>query len=142
MSDDTAHSQLTAYLLSILVHHDRGIRAAGPPRNRQEWGIGRIGDYLRAIGRETIVEGGEAELSYDEVGGPDRPDWIDSFLTANRDALARLAIATSVRVKEGRALVVLTSSDRLGAIPIRSPITRKITGGLLVEPRFGWSSIV
>jgi hypothetical protein len=86
-------------------------------------------------------QGGEAELSYDEVGGPDRPDWIDSFLTANRDALARLAIATSVRVKEGRALVVLTSSDRLGAIPIRSPITRKITGGLLVEPRFGWSSI-
>ena len=30
MSDDTAHSQLTAYLLSILVHHDRGIRAVGP----------------------------------------------------------------------------------------------------------------
>ena len=36
--------------------------AIGPPRSRQEWGIGRIGDYLRAIGRETIVEGGEAEL--------------------------------------------------------------------------------
>ena len=62
MSDDTAHSQLTAYLLSILVHHDRGIRAMGPPRNRQEWGIGRIGDYLRAIGRETLMEGGEAAL--------------------------------------------------------------------------------
>src|SRR5271166_610777 len=62
MSDDTAHSQLTAYLLSILVHHDRGIRAAGPPRNRQEWGIGRIGDYLRAIGRETLMEGDEAAL--------------------------------------------------------------------------------
>ena len=62
MRDDAAHLQLTAYLLSILVQHDRGIRAIGPPRNRQEWGIGRIGDYLRAIGRETIVEGGEAEL--------------------------------------------------------------------------------
>ena len=62
MSNDTAHLQLTAYLLSILVHHDRGIRAAGPPRNRQEWGIGRIGDYLRAIGREAAMEGGEAAL--------------------------------------------------------------------------------
>ena len=62
MGDDTAQSQLTAYLLSILVHHDRGIRAAGPPRNRKEWGIGRIGDYLRAIGRETLMEGDEAAL--------------------------------------------------------------------------------
>jgi hypothetical protein len=60
--DDTAHSQLTAYLLSILVHHDRGVRAIGPPRNRQEWGIGRIGDYLRAIGQEAIQEGDEAAL--------------------------------------------------------------------------------
>src|SRR5271167_4091831 len=62
MRDDTAHLQLTAYLLSILVHHDRRIRAIGPPRNRQEWGFDRIGDYLRGIGRETIVEGDEAGL--------------------------------------------------------------------------------
>ena len=86
-------------------------------------------------------QGGEAELSHDDVAASDRPDWTDSFLTANRDELARLAIGTSIRVKEGRNLVVLTSSDRLGAIPLRSPITRKITGGLLVEPRFGWLSI-
>ena len=57
-----AHSQLTAYLVSILVHHDRGIQLVGPPRNRQEWGIGRIGDYVRAIGQETLTEGDEAAL--------------------------------------------------------------------------------
>jgi len=62
MGENTAHSQLTAYLVSILVHHDRGIRAVGPPRNRQEWGIGRIGDYVRAIGQETLTEGDEAAL--------------------------------------------------------------------------------
>jgi hypothetical protein len=62
MRDDTAHTQLTAFLLSVLLHHDRGIRAVGPPRSRQEWGIGRICDYLRAIGQETIMEGGEAAL--------------------------------------------------------------------------------
>jgi hypothetical protein len=44
------------------VRNDRGIRAVGPPRNRQEWGIDRVNDYLRAIGRETIEEGGEAAL--------------------------------------------------------------------------------
>jgi hypothetical protein len=57
-----AQLQLAAYLLSVLVHHDRGIRVIGPPRSRQEWGIGRIGDYLRAIGREAIMEGGEVEI--------------------------------------------------------------------------------
>jgi hypothetical protein len=62
MQDGATQPQLTAYLLSILVHDDRGIRAVGPPRNRQEWGIGRIGDYLRAIGRETLMEGDEAAL--------------------------------------------------------------------------------
>jgi hypothetical protein len=49
-------------LLSVLVRNDRGVRAVGPPRNRQEWGIGRVNDYLRAIGQETIEEGGEAAL--------------------------------------------------------------------------------
>ena len=62
MRDDQAQLQLTAYLISILVHNDRRIRAVGPPRSQQEWGIGRIGDYLGAIGRETIEEGGEAAL--------------------------------------------------------------------------------
>lgn len=93
-------------------------RRTGPGR-RPSRGRTLIWERSRAAPslKKLPDQGGEAELSYDEVGGPDRPDWIDSFLTANRDALARLAIATSVRVKEGRALVVLTSSDRLGAIP-------------------------
>jgi hypothetical protein len=62
MKSDPTQPQLTAYLISILVHHDRGVRSVGPPRSRQEWGIGRIGDYLRAIGRDTAAEGGEAAL--------------------------------------------------------------------------------
>jgi len=60
--NDKDYLQLTAFLLSILVCNDRRIRPVGPPRSQQEWGIGRIGDYLRAIGRETIEEGGEAAL--------------------------------------------------------------------------------
>jgi hypothetical protein len=110
-----------------------------PPASRRNaiWERGRPAPLLKKL----LDQSGEAELSYDEVGAPDRPDWADSFLNANRDELARLAIGTSIRVKEGRAFVVLTSSDRLGAIPLRSPITRKITGGLLVEPRFGWFSV-
>jgi hypothetical protein len=32
------------------------------PRTRQEWGFDRVNDYLRAIGKATLEEGGEAEL--------------------------------------------------------------------------------
>jgi hypothetical protein len=54
--------QLTAYLLTVLVRNDRKIHVIGFPRNCQEWGIERIGDYLRAIGEETLEEGGETAL--------------------------------------------------------------------------------
>jgi hypothetical protein len=62
MKSDT-DPQLTAYMLDVLVRNDRKIRVAGPPRNRQEWGIDRLNGYLRAIGRETLEEGGESTLS-------------------------------------------------------------------------------
>jgi hypothetical protein len=58
----TGYPQLTAYLLDVLLHNDRGLREAGPPRNRQEWGVGQVSAYLRAIGLETIEEGGEVAL--------------------------------------------------------------------------------
>jgi hypothetical protein len=59
---DHGYPQLAAYLLDVLVRNDRRVRAVGPPRNRQEWGFGRVNDYLRAIGRETLDEDGEAAL--------------------------------------------------------------------------------
>jgi hypothetical protein len=62
MKSDTGYPELAAYLLSVLVRNDRALRAVGPPRDRKEWGIGRVNDYLRAIGLETLEEGGEAEL--------------------------------------------------------------------------------
>jgi hypothetical protein len=62
MTSDTGYPELAAYLLSVLVRNDRKVRVVGPPRDRQEWGISRVNDYLRAIGRETLEEGGEGEL--------------------------------------------------------------------------------
>jgi hypothetical protein len=62
MSPDTGYPQLAAYLVSVLARNDRRIRTVGPPRTRQEWGIGRVGDYLRAIGQETLEEDGETAL--------------------------------------------------------------------------------
>jgi hypothetical protein len=62
MTSNNGYPQLTAYLLDVLVRNDRRLRVVGPPRSRQEWGVGRVNDYIRAIGYETIEEGGEVAL--------------------------------------------------------------------------------
>jgi hypothetical protein len=62
MSIDNGYPQLTAYLLTVLVRNDRKIRVIGSHRTHQEWGFDRVGDYIRAIGQETIEEGGETAL--------------------------------------------------------------------------------
>jgi hypothetical protein len=62
MQGIAGYPELVPFLLDVLLRNDRQIRAVGPPRSRQEWGIGRINDYLRAIGRETLEEDGEDAL--------------------------------------------------------------------------------
>jgi hypothetical protein len=59
---NNGYPQLTAYLLSVLLNNDRRLRTVGSPRDRQEWGIERLGDYFRAIGQETLEEGGETAI--------------------------------------------------------------------------------
>jgi hypothetical protein len=62
MMVNTGYPELAAYLVDVLVRNDRGIRAIGSPLNRQERGCNRVGEYLRAIGRETLEEDGEKAL--------------------------------------------------------------------------------
>jgi hypothetical protein len=57
-----SYPELTAYMLDALLRNDRKIREVCPPRNRQEWGFERVNNYLRAVGLETIEEGGEEAL--------------------------------------------------------------------------------
>lgn len=61
VSDIPPNLRMTAYLLEQLLRHDRQARVIRPPRDRREWGIARLTDYLRAIGAE-IAGGGEAAL--------------------------------------------------------------------------------
>jgi hypothetical protein len=62
MKSDNGYPELAAYLLDVLVRNDRKVRVVGPPKTRQEWGVGRVNVYLQAIGRETLEEDGEAAL--------------------------------------------------------------------------------
>jgi hypothetical protein len=101
------------------------------------WERSRVAPPLKKL----VDQGGNESVTHEEVGAADPIGWPEPFLAANREALERLAIETAVRVERTRAVVVLTSGDRLGAVPLRSPVTRKVTAGLLVSPRFGWSSV-
>jgi hypothetical protein len=62
MKSDTGYPELAAYLLSVLMRNDRTIRTIGPPRPEIVVDAADPPFLTIAIGRETIEEGGEAEL--------------------------------------------------------------------------------
>src|SRR5579871_5151342 len=66
--------------------------------------------------------------------------WVEPFLEANRQNLARLAIQTSVEARDKVGLRLRTG-PRIGAVPLLSPATRRVVAGLLVTPRFRWSAL-
>lgn len=66
--------------------------------------------------------------------------WIEPFLQANAAHLRRLGVSTAVDVRGGLHLR-LTPGARIGAVPLLSPSTRRVTAGLLVEPRFRWTAL-
>jgi hypothetical protein len=72
--------------------------------------------------------------------GPDADARLRSFLTANQPSLERLSLTVEVVAARGQPGVRLVPGPTLGAVPLRDPITRRPAGGVLVEPRFGWSS--
>jgi len=66
--------------------------------------------------------------------------WIEPFLEANGSVLRRLGVSTAV-VTRGGLSIQLTPGARIGAVPLLSPSTRRVSAGLLVEPRFRWSAL-
>ena len=99
-------------------------------RRRREPGLLSLGD-----------QGETATLTHDMVGASDPFAWTDAFLAANRAELQRVSVTASVHVQRREAALVLTSGEKIGAVPLRSPVTRKVSAGLLVKPRYGWPSV-
>src|SRR5436305_1570324 len=66
--------------------------------------------------------------------------WIGPFLAANEPVFKRLELRPEVRGERGVGLV-LHPGSRIGAMPLVSPSTRKVIAGLLIAPRFQWSSL-
>lgn len=64
----------------------------------------------------------------------------EQLVTSNRGILNDFGISAQVGRSSGRPGLHLTTSTRIGALPLLSPITGRPDFGLIVEPRFQWSS--
>ena len=67
--------------------------------------------------------------------------FAESFLRMNEAALSRLDVKTEIGSSDAGVRVKLVPGGRAGAIPLRSAQTGNVAGGLVVEPRFGWSGV-
>ncbi len=77
------------------------------------------------------------------VGGRDRT-WnahAESFLAANRPGLEALAVQPRLVPGVSEIGLELRPGGVVGAVPLRAPDTRRVAGGIVVRPRFGWGGI-
>lgn len=63
------------------------------------------------------------------------------LIEANRGILRDFGVDATARRRDGAAVIELHTSTRVGAFPLRSPLTGRPDFGLVIEPRFEWSSL-
>jgi hypothetical protein len=63
------------------------------------------------------------------------------LLRANRGLLADLHVEATVVRSRGEPGLEVQTGSRVGAIPLRSPVTGRADFGLVVTPRFPWSGV-
>lgn len=67
--------------------------------------------------------------------------FAEAFLRLNEPALAALDVRTEVAAERERVVLRLVPGARAGAMPLRSPQTGRVEGGVLVIPRFEWDGV-
>src|SRR5271157_3153376 len=63
------------------------------------------------------------------------------LISANSPQLQAVAVTPILEPEPDQICVYLRPGGTIGSIPLRSPATRKVIGGLVVRPRFGWNDI-
>lgn len=122
------------------------MRAQRQPRRRR-----RLAPFVPAWSpRERplllLDDGGAARAlapSLFGIGGRD-PSWnlhAENFLAANRPGLTALEVEPELVPRPDQIDLRLRPGGTLGAVPLHRPDTRRIAGGVVVRPRFGWSGI-
>lgn len=64
----------------------------------------------------------------------------EGLLATNHGLLRDFGVCASTARRAGKPGLVLQTSTRIGAIPLLSPISARTDFGLVIEPRFSWSS--
>jgi hypothetical protein len=65
----------------------------------------------------------------------------ESLIAANRGLLKDFGVEATVGRRAGEPGLLVHTSTRIGAIPLLSPVSGRPDFGLMVEPRFPWSSV-
>jgi hypothetical protein len=69
-------------------------------------------------------------------------DYIaNNFLNANASSFEALDIVPLINYGRDNVYIELRTNGIIGAVPLFSSETRKIDGGIIVEPKFGWNDI-
>ena len=83
----------------------------------------------------------------DWLGGGDGADRnasaerrAESLVSANAGLLRDLGVTAMPTRRAGEPGLLVSTSTRIGAVPLLSPVTGRPDFGLVVEPRFTWSS--
>lgn len=89
-------------------------------------------------GHPIIVDPKAFEAQGREPGwGP----YIEAFARINFSALNALDVGLEVGGSKSGSVIKLVPGGKTGAIPLRAVQTGRVTSGLIVKPRFGWSGI-
>jgi len=64
----------------------------------------------------------------------------EQICVANEGVLHELGVRAAPGRRNGKAGLNISTSTRVGAIPLLSPVTGRPDFGLVVEPRFSWRS--
>ncbi len=89
----------------------------------------------------TADHGSPITFGPTDVQARDAERWIEPFLAANDRQLRRLNVKAETRSCRSGVRLELIPGDRIGAVPLLSPTTRRVAAGLLIRPRFGWPSV-
>ena len=122
------------------------------PQRRGSWAKRAWHERLRPTravsGVQRVPDTAVTEVdAHDWLGGEGRDPLVsaelraEAFVRANRGLLREFAIDSDVRRAAGRPVVRLATSARAGALPLMSPVSGRPDLGLVIEPRFRWSSI-
>lgn len=65
----------------------------------------------------------------------------ENFISANRPQFSALEVMPEFSPQSNEIGLRLRPGGVVGAVPLRAPDTRKISGGVVVRPRFGWDGI-